>query len=658
MFARLARSSLALLALWSVAGCDDKVDYEDYLLPPESTDFDEIGRCDDFNPLKTAYFGDTHVHTRYSLDANLQGTRQTVRDAYRFAQGEPMGIQPYDEEGVATRTIQLERPLDFAMVSDHAEFFGLQGGCETPGSEVYDSRQCQQYRNNAETAFIGLNLLLAFPQNFVSFPEACGPDGAKCRGPAQDIWADTIDAAEAFYDRTSDCSFTTFVGYEWTGNPDILNLHRNVVFRNANVPDQPFSYFEEPAPEGLWRALRRECLDRDPPDDDTPPCDVLTIPHNSNLSGGRMFEEQKTDGAPLDVAYVTERASMEPLMEVFQHKGASECLPGALTGDEECDFEILPYSNLAQPVLGSGFGTPNPADFLRHVLARGLALEEMFGVNPFKYGVVASTDTHIAAAGNVTELDFPGNGGAGSGNIDGVPPIPDVIEFNPGGLAVIWAEENSRPALFDAMRRKETYGTSGPRITLRFFGGWADQDGACALDAAAFAQQGYDSGVPMGGTLRSPDAAAPTFTVSALRDPGTAQVPGTALEKIHIVKGWVDDQGTPQAKTYDVVAADELATVDEQTCEVTAGGADSLCAVWTDPDFDPEQRAYYYARVLESPTCRWSTRRCNELAPDCSDPDALEEPTRTCCRDTWNRTIKERAWSSPIWFEPGDEPAN
>lgn len=652
---RKAALSAALVALTGigVAGCGDD--------EPDNTaiDFNEIGRCDDFNPLKTPYFGDTHVHTRFSLDANLQGTDQTVRDAYRFARGEELGIQPFDADGNPMRTIQLDRPLDFTMVSDHAEFFGLTGVCEDPESEQYVSQTCTGFRETPANSFISLNFLLAATPQSIEYPAICGFNNEKCSGAIRSMWEETQDAAEEAYDRTSACSFTSFIGYEWTGNPQVLNLHRNIVFRNGNVTDQPFSYFDEPTPEGLWAALRANCLEAEPGDEVTPQCDVLTIPHNSNLSNGRMFEEQMDDGSPLDAAYVEERAAMEPLVEIFQHKGSSECLPGTLTGDEECDFEILPYGNLSQPVLGR-FGTPNPVDFIRYVLGRGFAVEEQFGTNPFKYGIIASTDTHIAAAGGVSEIGFPGNGGAGIDNSLEAAPIPDIIEFNPGGLAVIWAEENSRPALFDAMRNKETYGTSGPRITLRFFGGWEADAAICDASAEMFAQHGYDSGVPMGGTISSPPTdVAPTFTVSAVRDAGTETTPGTQLQRIQIVKGWLNDEGEPVAETYDVAGdADNGAGVDVNTCETSGDGFDSLCGTWTDPDFDPAQRAWYYARVLENPTCRWATRQCNALAPDCSDPEALEKSTAQCCRDTWSRTIQERAWSSPIWFSPDGDASN
>ncbi|MCA9573867.1 MAG: DUF3604 domain-containing protein [Myxococcales bacterium] len=604
-----------------------------------------LGRCADQNPLRNAYFGDTHVHTAASLDANLQGTRLRPADAYRFARGEELGIQPYDADGNAQRTRVLGRPLDFVAVSDHAEFFGTIYACENESDPGYDSELCEQFRADPEDAFLSLNIRLAIGANY---PSICGIGGVDCQEGTEALWVEIQEAAEAAYDRSDACTFTSFVGYEWSGSPGSANLHRNVIFRNHEVPVRPFGFFDGRTPELLWGALRADCIDAGGL------CDVLTIPHNSNLSNGIMFEEVMANGQPFDTAYAREREFMEPLAEIIQHKGSSECDRSIDSGDELCDFEFLPYANLSNPVLGAT-SDPMDRDFLRHALARGLHFQETLSANPFHYGFIGSTDTHMGTPGATSETSFTGHGGAGTNNRDLVASVPDVIEFNGGGLAVLWAEENSREALFGAMRRREAYATSGPRILLRFFGGWEYPATMCEQDGDAFATTGYDGGVAMGGTLGARPGAggAPTFAISALRDAGDELDPATPLQRIQVIKGFTDAEGAPQTTIYEVAGdANNGASVDLATCETSGTGFDALCTVWTDPDFDPAVTAYYYVRVVENPTCRWSTRLCNAAGVSCDDPGNVPTGYETCCRDTIQPVVQERAWSSPIWYLP------
>jgi hypothetical protein len=600
--------------------------------------------CAHRNPLRSVWFGDLHVHTAFSQDAATGGTRATPRDAYRFAKGEPLGAPPWRGDQ-PLRRFQLDRPLDFAAVTDHAELLGEVHICRTPGLPGHDSWVCRISRNWPRLAFFVMNARhsLGERKRF----GLCGEDGAGCLEAARTPWREIRDAAEAAYDRTAACTFTSFVGYEWTASENTRNLHRNVIFRNERVPELPTSVYEAPRVEGLWRALRRECLDRGDG------CDALVIPHNSNLSDGLMFEPSDSEGRPLTAESAAERARSELLVEVMQHKGDSECTPED-SADELCAFEKLSIANFMQNYLpGFWARPPPPRSYVRRALKDGLLLEERLGVNPFRLGMIASTDTHLGTPGLVREDAHPGHGGAGTPPSAVPDGLPDNVEYGPGGLAAIWAEENSRDSLFDALQRREVYGTSGPRLRVRFFGGWRYAEDLC--DSDTLVERGYAHGVPMGGQLPPPPAAgaAPRFAVHALRDPGTAERPGTPLQRIQIVKGWVEGGETREA-VYDVAGrSDDAAGVDLATCTPYGPGADALCSVWRDPDFDPGQRAFYYVRVLENPVCRWSQYVCNAHGVDCARDVGLLPPSLApCCAPSHRPVIQERAWTSPIWYSP------
>jgi hypothetical protein len=610
--------------------------------------------CASFEKFRQPYFGDTHVHTAYSSDAVFAGTRENPRGAYRFAQGQPTGLPPYDAQGNPTRTAQLRRPLDFTAVTDHSEQFGEIQICLTPGFPGYDSNDCMSARNQLATPPPPLPAQLPpaavitflFPYGNVTSPQRfswCGTNNADCLDEASVVWQDIQAAAEEFYDRTSACTFTTFVAYEWTGQPGGNNLHRNVIFRNAVVPALPTSYMEQSTPDGLRATLHSQCMDG------LPGCDVLLIPHNPNASGGLMF-------APVATAADAEfRAAMEPLVEMNQHKGDSECRPGVDSTDEICGFEKLNRLQLFSPIDDPNQNFP-PLDYVRNALKAGLVQEQQLGVNPFKLGLIGSTDTHNATPGATEEQDFGNYGHIGLR--DHANPAfmlarvtPAGIEATPGGLAVVWAEENSRDAIFAAMRRREVYGTSGTRPILRFFAG-READLSCG--DPDFVATAYDGGVPMGGDIGPVRGKqSPRFGVLAFRDPGTSSAPGTPLQRIQIVKGWVDAAGQSHEKVFDVAGdPNDGATVDTTTCTPQGAGFDSLCAVWADPEFDASQRAFYYARVLENPTCRWSTYLCNTQPIDCSDSSTIPQGYEECCNPAVPKTIQERAWSSPIWYRP------
>lgn len=600
--------------------------------------------CATQSPDKRAFFGDLHVHTRYSLDASTQGTRTTPAQAYQFASGERIGIQPWNEAGEAERSLQLSRPLDFAMVSDHAELIGEVYMCNTPEFEGYNSWQCRLYRSWSKGAFYMFNFMATMRKTHMG---QCGDDAELCLRAALQPWQEMQEAAERYYDRSAECEFTTFVGYEWTAmNPSNGgNLHRNVVFRNARVPELPASFIDEPAAHLLWGSLQENCNGAGSG------CDSLVIPHNSNYSAGSMFTGLADDGGPMSVEYAASRARFEPLVEIMQHKGASECyFKAGVTEDELCAFEQLPKDNIA------GFDDPPMPDtgFVRRVWADGLAIENDLGVNPYQFGVIASTDTHLGTPGAAREDLFLGHGGAGVSAEKAVPPgLPDELMYNPGGLAVLWARENSRDALFDAMRNREAYGTSGPRIISRFFAGWDFPADMCASQDRI--ERAYADGVPMGSILPNEQDAQrrPTFLVASSQDAGTATSPGTPLQRLQVIKGWVDASGQRHERVVDVAGnADNGASVDLQSCQTNGSGFADLCAVWVDNDFDPGERAYYYSRAVENPTCRWSQRMCAAASVDCARPETVTEGYEGCCSAEHRPVVQERSWTSPVWYNP------
>jgi len=598
--------------------------------------------CAVTDPLRRPLFGDLHVHTALSLDASTQDTRNRPRDAYRFAQGEPMGIQPYDDTGHATRTVALGRPLDFAVVTDHAEVFGEVEICKTPGLPGHDASICRLYRWMPRLAFFMMNGDSIGAEHPIRYA-FCGDGARRCLDAARGPWTEIREAAEAAYDRSSACRFTSFVGYEWSLTPGTVNLHRNVIFRNAAVPALPTSSLDARTPEALWDRLRADCLDAGTG------CDVLAIPHNSNVSAGRMFQIEE----PITADGARRRAAMEPLVEVIQHKGDSECMTGLDTTDEACGFEKLSYDRFGGKFYSRLRFPPKPGSFVRDAIGIGLSVQSRVGANPFHLGFVGGTDTHIAAAGLVDEEGHPGHGGAGSTvSRDDRPTLPDDVEYNPGGLAVVWAEENSRDAIFEALRRRETYATSGPRMIVRVFGGWDFAPAIC--EDPTFVARGYAGGVPMGGDLPRPPSsdAAPRFAISALRDPGTPSRPGLPLARVQVVKIWTDDAG-PHEQVIDVAGEDDpTATVDPRTCAPSGRGHDALCTVWTDPAFDPGRPAAYYVRVLENPSCRWNAYVCNAAHVDCARAASVPPTLASCCDDAVPKAIRERAWTSPIWYTP------
>lgn len=598
------------------------------------------------DPERQAYFGDLHLHTSYSLDSYIFGNRNDWSAAYRFARGERVTL--YGGE-----TLQLARPLDFVAITDHGEFLGEHALCTTPGSEGYGSALCKGIRSADMREFIKLAASVTAGRRP---PELCGEDGRRCADAAAVTWEGIREAAIRF-DRPG--RFTTLVGYEYSPNVPgsgidggyggMGMIHRNVIFRTTDVPKRIFTAYDGPG-EAMLEWLEGACRE---------PCRALTIPHNSNMSFGRFFWERRSDGKPWTRADLERRARLEPLVEIFQIKGSSECQAGIGLADEACAFETI----LEACSPGRTEGCAMASSYVRDALVAGLRIEQQDGVNPFKLGFIGSTDNHNGTPGATEEADFKGHLGQQDDSLrkrvlpppGGAPPeiarrdgqVSNYFRFNPGGLAAVWAERNTREAIFDALARRESFATSGTRILVRFFGGFDLP--ADLHERKDRVRVGYAKGVPMGGDLgAAPRGRAPRFVVWAARDPESAP-----LAKLQIVKGWSRD-GEEGIEVYDVVCAgghtpdpasgrcplEARAKLDPARCVVDqAAGAAELAVTFTDPKFDPEARAVYYARVIENPVCRWSTRDALRLG--------VELPAST------PRTIEERAWTSPIWYSPG-----
>jgi hypothetical protein len=591
--------------------------------------------CTSWAATREPFFGDVHVHTALSFDAYVFDTRNQPRDAYRFAMGETVGLPPLDPQGEPTRSHHLRVPLDFAAVTDHAEMLGETRLCTVNGLQI---GACDAIRDGSFALVASL-----FGSQF-SDPDPqrrafCGTGGQFCLAAAQPAWEIERAAAEEFNDTSAACRFTTFIGYEWTASPGGDTTHRNVLFRGSDVPALPQSYVEAQDPFELWTALDSQCASVGGD------CEAITIPHNSNLSGGQTLKTTGPTGAPLTLADALRRRSREPLVELIQHKGDSECRTGVgTTTDPRCDFEKIAT---VPPALDA------PLAYVRNVLLEGLDIETKIGANPFAMGLIASTDTHNGIPGSTLEDDFPGHVGVEDGTLaDRL--SPGQVALNPGGLMVLFAEENSRESLFSAMERRESYATSGTRPTLRFFGGFDLPAGLC--QAADLVDQGYAQGVPMGGELAAdPADGAPRFVVAASKDPGSAGFPGTPLAEIEIVKGWVDEAGMTQESVVTIAGGPPGPNaLDTKTCTPDGSGSATLCGEWQDLDYRPDQHAFYYARLHESPVCRWSAQQCRAQGIDCTTaPPAGFE---ACCDGSVPDAIQERATSSPIWVRPVPEP--
>ena len=566
------------------------------------------------NPFKNVYFGDLHIHSSLSADSYLFGNRRDLDDTYRFAKGESTTI-------ATGEVIELTRPLDFAAVTDHAEGFGRVLACLEPATPEI-AKDCELVNNPTLLSFLELRANVE-DRPLVENLSYFGNDKGVERQYHFDTWRLIKEAAER---HNEPGVFTTFAAYEYSpAMVDRGKHHRNVIFRGKSTPDYAVSAYDADSEIDLWRQLDSTCREG---------CDFLTIPHNPNKSWGLAFASETIDGIPYTRDDWLLREKFEPLVEMFQIKGNSECVIGFGATDEECGFEqFFPVCEEGQTTL-----CIHPTSMVRDGLKKGLVLEEQLGFNPMKFGLMASTDTHNSNPGDAEEWDYRGAnaymGSPATNRLQDGLRQPKVT--NPGGLAAVWASENTRDALFDAMSRREVYATSGTRLTLRFFAG---TDLPEDLEETGDLEVAYARGVPMGGTLAA-GAGAPRLFVWATQDPDNAP-----LAKIQIIKGWLED-GEAREQVFDIACADTHATdtcisttapVDLSDCSWSdTAGAPELRADWVDPDFDSAHNAFYYARVIQIPTCRWTTYDSLRLglAPP-KDVPAM---------------VTEMAWSSPIWI--------
>jgi len=581
------------------------------------------------NPNRDVYFGNLHVHTRWSFDAYINEAWVDPDAAYRWAKGEEIPAS-----GDIGKPLKIGKPLDWYIVSDHAEYLGALPRMEDPDSPISKHPLAADITgDDPKKSFDAYGII---SDGMYSVPPKVDPILGD-KEFARTLWSDVVKIADKYYEPGE---FTTMPGYEWTSAPDWRNIHRVVIFRDSTkVPDAPFSALDSSKPEDLWRWMDAQ---RDAGND------LLAVPHNGNASDGIMFPVGKSfGGSNLDKTYAETRMRNEPVYEITQIKGTSETHPALFPNDEFGNFELWDYT-LAPTA------TPpehKKGGYAREALIRGIKLESEGNGNPFKFGFIGDSDTHNGASA-IEEDNYTGKFGFEidpKHRLEGPPGVDEkgakqVRAFSSGGVAAVWAEANTRDGIFEAITRKETYATSGPRLTVRFFGGF-DLSGV-ALNSPDGLKQAYAKGVPMGSDLSGASDKAPTFIVHAMKE-----ADGANLDRIQIVKGWVDKSGKQQSKIYDVaLSGDRKAgadgkippvgnTVNEKdaTYKNTIGDA-QLTATWTDPDFDAAQHAVYYARVLQIPTPRWSTYDAARTG--------LKRP------EDLPVSIQERAWTSPIWYTP------
>lgn len=630
------------------------------------------------NKDRNPYYGDLHVHTKHSFDAYVFGVTASPSDAYRYAKGEgikhPMGYE-----------MKLREPLDFYSVTDHGFYMGMINAYADTSTDISKNEFAKPFHNlnrpenlTVESAgersdifsSVLAGVITARSSNLhPNILKAWLTRNTQTALPSFDYeihksaWADVVKTANEFNDPGH---FTTFIGYEFTTSTDVEggNLHRNVIFNSSKAPIRPWTRIDSTNPEDLW-TWQDKLRDKG--------VDTVSIPHNSNGSNGQMFEMESFYSQPVDKAYAEKRMRNEPIVEITQVKGTSETHPLLSPDDEWADFEIMDIRVGSRPPT---YSRPS-GGYVREAYLNGLTLEFTGQGNPYKFGLIGSTDTHTGA-GAFDESNYWSKVGLLDGdpeNRGSSPLTPENLEtmndymmaFNQprstisldqgeyantgftqwgaSGLAVVWAEENTRDSIFNAFKRKETFATSGTRIAVRFFGGY--DLSSIDLNSESLVSDAYKKGVTMGSDLMNSGDKTPEFILWAQRDKH-----GAALQRVQVVKGWIDASGRSHEKVYDAVCSDGLAVdpitnrcpdngakVNINDCSISQNiGASELKTLWSDPDFDNRDKSFYYARVLENPTCRWSTW------------DAISRGFKP--REDLHETIQERAWTSPIWYVP------
>lgn len=616
---------ILLLSFLAVIACKQNVK-PDKITGSNSTETEQsTSRTDGYSETKNAYFGNLHIHTSWSFDGFTNGSITGPEDAYRWAQGESI---PGGGNGTP---LQIKVPLDWYAVSDHAEWMGMFKMMADPNTAIgkldFAKRVTSKDQAVAFKAFGDFLYDFSTGGPLSKEPLFSDPEIMKS------VWKEIIEITDK---HNKPGKFTTFPAFEWSSNPNTQNLHRVVLFKNSeNIPELAYSSMNSTRPEDLWKWME---------DSRNNGATLLAIPHNGNASDGLMFSLQDSDGNPISKAYSDTRQKNEPLYEISQIKGTSEVHPDLSPNDEFSDFEIWDYTLAATAERN----THRKGSYFRQALSDGIRIESEGNGNPFKYGVIGDSDGHNSAA-SIEEDNYTGKFGMEndpSHRVNGVPGFPEpnnqqLREFSSGGLAGIWAEENTREAIYNAMLNKETFGTSGTRMKIRFFGSF-DYDNNI-LKNKDWIYEAYSKGVPMGSDLvKIENNTAPTFIVQAIKE-----ADGANLDRIQIIKGWVDANGESQEKIYDVALSDDRTdgtspvgnTVNLKTAKYSNTiGAVQFFITWTDPSFEANQNAFYYVRVIEIPTPRWSTYDAVVLG--------------ISIREDLPATIQERGWSSPIWYSP------
>ena len=625
----MKKLGLALLASVVIIGCTDEnvqSNHEQAEVQQEETA--SIAHTKGYNELKNPYFGLQHLHTGWSFDEAIYNTRLGPENLYRHGRGEKVK-HPSGQE------VQLRIPLDFVALSEHAEYMGAIVRMFDPNDPLSKHPLAKAIVESGNDVDLSTKAFYGLVASTIQPDGSAKPDTV-LNNPKlmRSTWDEYIKITDAFYEPGK---FTTIPGFEWSSQPNGNNLHRVVLYRTTENLPIPVSYFDFKDPEKLWAWMESQREQG---------IELTAIPHNGNLSNGLMYDTNDYNGNPISKAYAETRARNEKITEIVQIKGQSETHPLMTPNDEFAGFEIW-----TKPVAGPGTVQVKPTNYVREAYKNGMLMEQKLGVNPFKLGVVGGGDVHTSIVSH-EEYQNTGDHNLKSSSpearlLQSVKGEPSKIEQGTAGLSCVWAEENTRESIYDALIRKETWATSGSRITVRIFGGY-DFYGTQPGDSN-WVGLGYKNGVPMGADLpENKNGLAPQFMIWALKGPNSGN-----LDRIQVIKGWIDTNGKSQEEIINVVWAGDRVldengklpsignsvNIPDASYTNTIGSAE-LKTLWSDPEFDSNLSAFYYVRVIEIPTPRWSTYDAKALG--------IEPPKE------FPTTIQERAWSSPIWYTPNN----